>query len=202
MTGVALAVTTPNYQWYAILLVMLVVLDGRPEWLAFAAGGYLAAEPHLGRWRVIHHSQAVGYGLAVVFVALVWIVRVVIARYPRLVTAGPVTDPMGHVSVGALSLADVPVGAAVDAAVPAGNELVGAMSTAGAPGGAAAADGTEAAGTGSGAAMTSIGGPAAAGPTAPAPLPRRRRPTADVGIDGRVVNSPRLHEIIPSITRK
>ena len=62
MTGVALAVTTPDYQWYAILLVMLVVLDGRPEWLAFAAGGYLAAEPHLGRWRVIHHSRRSGTG--------------------------------------------------------------------------------------------------------------------------------------------
>ena len=76
------------------------------------------------------------------------------------------------------------------------------MSTAGAPGGAAIADGTEAAGTGSGVTTTSIGSTAAAGPAAPAPLPRRKRPTADVGIDGRVVNSPRLHEIIPSITRK
>ena len=92
MTGVALAVTTPSYQWYAILLVMLVVLDGRPEWLAFAAGSYLAAEPHLGRWRVIHHSQAVGYGLAALFVALVWVVRIVIARYPRMVFAGTPDD--------------------------------------------------------------------------------------------------------------
>jgi len=103
MTGVALAVTTPNYPWYAILLVMLVVLDGRPEWLAFAAGGYLAAEPHLGRWRTIHHSQAVGYGLAALFVALVCIVRLVIARYPRaMFTAAPA----GAVAPGAVAPGD------------------------------------------------------------------------------------------------
>src|SRR5580658_1589484 len=50
MTAAALAVTTPRYQWYALLLVMLVALDGRPEWLAFAAGAYYAAEPQLGRY--------------------------------------------------------------------------------------------------------------------------------------------------------
>src|ERR1700733_2329843 len=33
MTSAALAVCTPDFQWYAILLVMLVALDGRPEWL-------------------------------------------------------------------------------------------------------------------------------------------------------------------------
>ncbi len=48
MTATALAVATPHYQWYSLLLVMLVALDGRPEWLAFAAGGYYAAEPSMG----------------------------------------------------------------------------------------------------------------------------------------------------------
>jgi hypothetical protein len=48
MTAAALAVATPHYQWYSLLLVMLVALDGRPEWLAFAAGGYYAALPALG----------------------------------------------------------------------------------------------------------------------------------------------------------
>ena len=52
MTAAALAVATPHYQWYSLLLVMLVALDGRPEWLAFAAGGYYAAEPDLGRYNV------------------------------------------------------------------------------------------------------------------------------------------------------
>jgi hypothetical protein len=129
MTGVALAVTTPNYQWYAILLVMLVVLDGRPEWLAFAAGGYLAAEPHLGRWRVIHHPQAVGYGLAALFVALVWVVRLVIARYPRMTYAEAASAP--------------PAGSPATAPIPAEGELVGALATADASAGPAIAGGTE-----------------------------------------------------------
>jgi hypothetical protein len=82
MTGTALAVTTPSYQWYAILLVMLVVLDGRPEWLAFAAGGYLAAEPAMGRFTV-PHPRAAGYGLAVLIVGAVWIARQISARRRR-----------------------------------------------------------------------------------------------------------------------
>jgi Glycosyltransferase family 87 len=178
MTGVALAVTTPNYQWYAILLVMLVVLDGRPEWLAFAAGGYLAAEPHLGRWRTIHHPQAIGYGLAALFVGLVWIVRLVIARYPRLIAA----ELPGDASAGAVlaDAADAPVPAdavPADASVPAGNELVGAM--------------------------TSVGAPAGYAVPAPPPLPQRKRAAAGaVPAEERMVNAPRLHEIIPTITRQ
>jgi hypothetical protein len=82
MTGTALAVTTPSYQWYAILLVMLVVLDGHPEWLAFAAGGYLAAEPAMGRFTV-PHPRAAGYGAAALFVAVVWVARQVRARRGR-----------------------------------------------------------------------------------------------------------------------
>ncbi|HEY4463167.1 MAG TPA: glycosyltransferase family 87 protein [Streptosporangiaceae bacterium] len=82
MTGTALAVTTPSYQWYAILLVMLVVLDGHPEWLAFAAGGYLAAEPAMGRFTV-PHPRAAGYGAAALFVAVVWVARQVSARRGR-----------------------------------------------------------------------------------------------------------------------
>ena len=81
MTGMALIVATPTYQWYAILLVMLVVLDGRPEWLALAAGGYLGAEPHLGRWREVPHPVAIGYGLATLFIALVTLLRWRLARH-------------------------------------------------------------------------------------------------------------------------
>ena len=43
MTGAALAVTTPPFAWYAILLVVLVAIDGRAEWLALAAAGSLGA---------------------------------------------------------------------------------------------------------------------------------------------------------------
>jgi len=76
MTATALAVTTPRYQWYALLLVMLVALDGRPEWLAFAAGAYYAAEPNLGRYTIPNRlHDAVAYGVPVVVVAVGWAVR-------------------------------------------------------------------------------------------------------------------------------
>ena len=88
MTAGALAVTTPHYQWYSLLLVMLVALDGRPEWLAFAAGAYYAAEPNLGRysipWRL---HDAIAYGVPLLIVAAGWLVRYELAR--RAVTAGP-----------------------------------------------------------------------------------------------------------------
>jgi Glycosyltransferase family 87 len=89
MTAGALAVTTPHYQWYSLLLVMLVALDGRPEWLAFAAGGYYAAEPNLGRfnipWRL---HDAVAYGVPLLIVAAGWLIRNELAR--RAVPAAPV----------------------------------------------------------------------------------------------------------------
>ena len=76
MTAAALAVTTPHYQWYSLLLVMLVALDGRPEWLAFAAGGYYAAAPHMGRftppWRL---ENVIAYGVPLVIVAIGWLIR-------------------------------------------------------------------------------------------------------------------------------
>lgn len=40
MTGTMLLVLTPTYPWYALLLVALVVLDGRAEWLAVGLAGY------------------------------------------------------------------------------------------------------------------------------------------------------------------
>jgi hypothetical protein len=81
MTAAALAVTTPRYQWYALLLVMLVALDGRPEWLAFAAGAYYAAEPNLGRYTLpAQLHDAVAYGVPMVVVGAGWVVRELAAR--------------------------------------------------------------------------------------------------------------------------
>jgi Glycosyltransferase family 87 len=81
MTAAALAVATPHYQWYALLLVMLVALDGHPEWLAFAAGGYYAAYPDMGRytppWRL---EDAIAYGVPVLVVAAGWLIRRELAR--------------------------------------------------------------------------------------------------------------------------
>ncbi len=81
MTAAALAVTTPRYQWYALLLVVLVALDGRPEWLAFAAGAYYAADPDLGRYTIPNRfHDAVAYGVPVVVVIVGSLVRYGLAR--------------------------------------------------------------------------------------------------------------------------
>ena len=99
MTAAALAVATPHYQWYSLLLVMLVALDGRPEWLAFAAGGYYSAQPDLGRytppWRLV---DAIAYGVPCAVVAVGWLVRHELARRadiaePLRATALPATAP-------------------------------------------------------------------------------------------------------------
>jgi hypothetical protein len=89
MTGAALAITTPTMQWYPLLLVMLVAIDGRAEWLAFSVAGYIAAEPQLGRFYLPYANQ-VGYGLAVAFVAAVWLVRRAGSQRPyRVLTPAP-----------------------------------------------------------------------------------------------------------------
>jgi hypothetical protein len=81
MTAAALAVTTPHYQWYALLLVMLVAFDGRIEWLAFAAGAYYAAEPGMGRYTPPYRLvDAIAYGIPVLVVAAGWLARRELAR--------------------------------------------------------------------------------------------------------------------------
>jgi hypothetical protein len=107
MTAAALAVATPRYQWYALLLVMLVALDGQPEWLAFAAGGYYAAEPGLGRYTIPHRFvDAVAYGVPVVVVAAGWVVRHWVVR--RELARGGGTEP-APVTAGPLVTAGPPV---------------------------------------------------------------------------------------------
>ena len=85
MTAAALAVATPAYQWYSLLLVMLVALDGRPEWLAIAAGGYMAAEPVLGKWTP-PHAAALGYGTGLLIAIGGSVVRYRLARRRGLAT--------------------------------------------------------------------------------------------------------------------
>jgi hypothetical protein len=81
MTAAALAVCTPQFPWYAILLVMLVALDGRPEWLAIAAGAYLTINPHLGVAGItLHDPRAIGYGGGAAVACACAIVRYVLAR--------------------------------------------------------------------------------------------------------------------------
>jgi hypothetical protein len=117
MTAGALAVTTPHYQWYSLLLVMLVALDGRPEWLAFAAGGYYAAQADMGRftppWRLVN---AIAYGVPLVVVAIGWLVRRELARRAMARTAA---SAAGLVPLAGVPLAGVPVASAATEAVPA-----------------------------------------------------------------------------------
>jgi len=116
MTAAALAVTTPHYQWYTLLLVMLVALDGRPEWLAFAAGGYYAAEPNMGRFTVpSRFHDAFAYGVPVLIVAAGWLVRQGLARR-RAVLPGPVPVTAGPA-------ATAPVAAGVDQLPMLGTEV-------------------------------------------------------------------------------
>jgi hypothetical protein len=88
-------VATPHYQWYSLLLVMLVALDGRPEWLAFAAGGYYAAYPALGAryflpWRL---HDAVAYGVPLVVVGAGWLIRNELAKRAAPAAQSAVAQP-------------------------------------------------------------------------------------------------------------
>jgi hypothetical protein len=68
VTGTALIVTSPGYYWYALLVVALVCLDGRWEWLAVPAAGmvlYIEAAQGLRGVPV----QAWPFGLAALTVA-------------------------------------------------------------------------------------------------------------------------------------
>jgi hypothetical protein len=74
MTGTALVVAAPAYPWYAILLVALVALDGRAEWLAVAVAGHVvlrAADLSIDAVT----AQRVSYGLAAAAVVGVGLAR-------------------------------------------------------------------------------------------------------------------------------
>ena len=84
MTSAALAVCTPQYQWYAILLVMLVALDGQPEYLAIAAGGYLSSSSHLYiHGFVLHDPRLAGYGAGAAVAGVIALARLFLARRAR-----------------------------------------------------------------------------------------------------------------------
>ena len=74
VTGVALLLAGPSYPWYALLLVALVALSGRWEWLPAAAAGYL---PYLVGALSLQHepAKAASYGAAAALVLLLASVR-------------------------------------------------------------------------------------------------------------------------------
>ncbi|MFI5618866.1 glycosyltransferase 87 family protein [Streptomyces sp. NPDC051567] len=72
VTGTVFLLTTPGYSWYALLLVALVALDGRAEWLGVAVAGaaaYVSADALGGA------TGTVAYGLAGALVVTGWAVR-------------------------------------------------------------------------------------------------------------------------------
>jgi hypothetical protein len=92
MTAAALAICTPHFPWYAILLVMLVALDGRPEWLALAAGGYVSNDLHLRiAGMALHDPRAAGYGSGAAVACTCALIRYAIARRSR--AGSPVAEP-------------------------------------------------------------------------------------------------------------
>jgi len=85
VTGVALAVGGVTYPWYALLLVALVALGGRAEWLAVAAAGYpgyFAAAVHVP----YATAQRLGDGAALAAVVAVTLLR---RRASRRVSRSP-----------------------------------------------------------------------------------------------------------------
>jgi hypothetical protein len=84
LVGVFLLVTSPALPWYGLLVIALVALDGRAEWLAVGAAGYVM-------WAMITFglpglaATRVGYGAAAVTVlgAALW--RALAARRARAV---------------------------------------------------------------------------------------------------------------------
>lgn len=96
MTGVALAVTTPPFPWYTMLLVMLVAFDGRAEWLAFAMVKYFAVgEPLPGVPVGIAAIERAGYAAALAVVVLVSLIRWQRSRSrSRGTRPAPVTPPV------------------------------------------------------------------------------------------------------------
>jgi hypothetical protein len=61
--------------------VMLVALDGRPEWLAIAAGGYLSNSPNLYiHGLILHDPRLVGYGGGAAVAGALALLRLVLAR--------------------------------------------------------------------------------------------------------------------------
>ena len=74
LTGVAVLLAGPNYPWYALLLVALVALSGRWEWLPAAAAAYL---PYfVGALDLeMEPTKKLAYGTATALVLLLTVAR-------------------------------------------------------------------------------------------------------------------------------
>jgi hypothetical protein len=91
MMATALVVGTPEFEWYSMLLVMLVALDGRAEWLALSAGAYLAGDGRLSATLGVPHFRVLGYGTGLAIALAVTLVRYLLNRRARIVPASDTT---------------------------------------------------------------------------------------------------------------
>jgi hypothetical protein len=80
MTAAALVIGTPQFEWYSMLLVMLVALDGRAEWLLLSAGSYLADSSFITPTTYITHPRVWGYGGTLVIILAITLIRYLRAR--------------------------------------------------------------------------------------------------------------------------
>ncbi|HUN34214.1 MAG TPA: glycosyltransferase family 87 protein [Trebonia sp.] len=83
MMAAALVIGTPQFEWYSMLLVMLVVLDGRWEWLALPAGAYLSNDPFITSTTLIDYNRQVGYAGGLVVALVITGLRYLHARRDR-----------------------------------------------------------------------------------------------------------------------
>jgi hypothetical protein len=81
VTGAAVLLAGPNYPWYALLLVALVALSGRWEWLPAAAAAYL---PYfVGALDLeMEPTKKLAYGTASALVLLLAAARAIPSRQP------------------------------------------------------------------------------------------------------------------------
>ena len=80
MMAAALVIGTPEFEWYSMLLVMLVALDGRWEWLALTAGAYLANDAQITSSTIVAYNRQVGYGGGLAVALLITGIRYLRAR--------------------------------------------------------------------------------------------------------------------------
>jgi hypothetical protein len=102
LTGVMLLVTTPLFGWYALLLCVLVALDGRVEWLAIATAVHVGWVAKALGWNFVE-GQRLGYGLALAIIAAVSLLRFWAGR-PQLTAPVPASPTPTDIQEPAMSM--------------------------------------------------------------------------------------------------
>ncbi|HET9169293.1 MAG TPA: glycosyltransferase [Actinospica sp.] len=106
VTGTALLATTPEFPWYSLLLVALVALDGRFEWLAVAAAISTSTIWHDVTGAPLPNIRA-GYGVALVVVLAATALRRIARTRRGSGSAHIPTQPAERIPMDQSSLVDV-----------------------------------------------------------------------------------------------